>query len=200
MNSKTILETIESIQKQLDSLKLLVQTDYIDKSDKSYWNDSIHYVHRKRPVDKCSTLGDIGEWLVEQYHFDNDMTYKKSDNPWDSEKDGINDNGKVEIKTQVPFIFRDSFTIRPNQLEKVTNADTVYFVTAPTDRPYRNECCIYECKNPKDLIWNEYTTKDRRTMLLARRGQECLNIVQRFDNMKDVVDKMKEVSSSKNGW
>lgn len=150
-------------------------------------------------INKQCSLGDLGELAIKAYYDLLGESYTRSDNPYDSVKDATNARGTVEVKTQVPFINKDAFSIKENQFNKVMSATTVYFVSAPTDRPYKDDGCIYECLDPSKLEWFTEWTRDNRKMILYPRSQKGLTIVHRIDTI-DILNQMMEHSSSKKNW
>jgi hypothetical protein len=57
-------------------------------------------------------LGMLGEKIVAKYFRDNGHIVDESLNIFDSEKDMIIDGNNVEIKTNAPLIYYDSFSIQ----------------------------------------------------------------------------------------
>ena len=82
-------------------------------------------------VDNRLRLGDMGERIVANYLNEKDCKVKLSTDPYDSKKDMRVDGKTCEVKTQVPYVFKDGFTIKPNQLPKCLNADRFLIVQAP---------------------------------------------------------------------
>jgi hypothetical protein len=79
----------------------------------------------------ADALGTVGEKLAANYFAKNGFNVEISPFKYDSQKDMTIDNKKVEVKTQAPFIKFNSFTIRPNQLQKCKTVDCLIFVVAP---------------------------------------------------------------------
>ena len=82
-------------------------------------------------VDNKQILGTIGEKIVANYMSRIGRIVEVATDPFDSTKD-MKVNGKsLEVKTQVPYIIKKGFTIKPNQLQKCLNADYFVIVQAP---------------------------------------------------------------------
>ena len=82
-------------------------------------------------VDNKQILGTIGEKIVANYMSRIGRIVEVATDPFDSTKD-MKVNGKsLEVKTQVPYIIKKGFTIKPNQLQKCLNADHFVIVQAP---------------------------------------------------------------------
>jgi len=79
----------------------------------------------------ADALGIVGEKLVANYFTKNGFNVEISPFKYDSQKDMTINGIKVEVKTQAPFIKFNSFTIRPNQLQKCKTVDCLIFVIAP---------------------------------------------------------------------
>ena len=101
--------------------------------------------------DNRRALGKLGEDLFARLEY-----CILSEDVFDSEKDGIDINGKtVEIKTQYRFHSRNLFTIRADKqtnFEKCMNVDRLIFVEYNVDDIIN----IFECTNRKDYV--KYTT------------------------------------------
>lgn len=112
-------------------------------------------------------LGRAGETLVLNWYSAQNMRVKASVDQYDSHKDAEIDGKSAEIKTQVPFVYKDSFTIKTNQLQKCQNVDQLIFVSVPNGKEkHHSEGKVY-CIFPSDgLEYNKYITKDGREMIL----------------------------------
>ena len=125
-------------------------------------------------------LGLAGEKIVINMLSEAGYKVKSSIDKFDSEKDLMVEDKKVEVKTQVPFVMQNAFTFKPNQLRKCRSVDVVYFVSVP---PLRNKDkwggWIFEV-NPSEFVTRNYTTKDGRVMLLIDREQLALRPVKKI--------------------
>ena len=113
-------------------------------------------------MDNKTSLGLAGEKIVRNYLTSQGHQVLDSVDPYDSTKDLKVDGKTLEVKTQVPFVFKRSFTVKPNQLKKCLNVDSLIFVQAPCDK--WEQCAIYQIK--KGFSYSNYTTKDGTEMIL----------------------------------
>lgn len=111
-------------------------------------------------------MGRAGETIVTNYFNRLGVMVEASVDQYDSEKDMLIDGKRVEVKTQVPFIKKNAFTIKENQLRKCLNADMVYFISVP-NATYRHfsDGKVY-CIESDKLQYTRYATKDGRNMVL----------------------------------
>lgn len=130
---------------------------------------------------KITTLGRAGEAIISNYFVKNDKKVEVSVNQYDSQKDMIVEGKSVEVKTQVPFVTKNSFSFRKNQLKKCVSADEVYFVSVPTNKKHFSEGKVYCIKGP-DIEYKEYTTKDGRDMILIPIEQKNMKMVFEVSN------------------
>jgi hypothetical protein len=82
---------------------------------------------------KMNELGLTGEKIVTNMlnRLHPGLVIEHSVNKFDSEKDMLVDGRKVEVKTETPYVLKDSFSFRPNQLKKCRNVDVLYIVSVP---------------------------------------------------------------------
>jgi len=133
-------------------------------------------------------LGLAGEKIVINLLSEEGYKVKSSINKYDSEKDLLANDKKVEVKTQVPFIMQNAFTFKPNQLPKCRSVDVLYFVSVPPPRHTDKWAGWIFKVNPKTFKTRNYTTKDGRVMVLIDREQEALIPVKKMSN-----EEMKEL-------
>lgn len=83
--------------------------------------------------DKMNELGLLGEKIVTNMlnREHPGLVIEHSINKFDSEKDMLVDGKKVEVKTESPYVFKNCFSFRPNQLKKCRNVDVLYIVSVP---------------------------------------------------------------------
>lgn len=74
--------------------------------------------------------GVIGENLVFEY-LNSHRKVEKTENWFDSEKDGTVDGKTYEVKCIFPWYAKDAFPLCPTQVKKVMEADEVYIVQVP---------------------------------------------------------------------
>ena len=111
-------------------------------------------------------LGKTGEKIVSNFYSRKGKIVEQSINNFDSGKDMMVDGAKVEVKTQVPFVIKNAFSFRKNQLRKCLNADGVVFVSVPNSvKPHWSDGKVYLIE-PSALKYSFYTTKDGREMVL----------------------------------
>ena len=111
--------------------------------------------------DNANEMGLLGEKIVMNMINRNTpgLVIEQSINKFDSEKDMLIDGKKVEVKTQSPFVFKNCFSFRPNQLQKCRLVDVLYIVSVPHVK-YKHFSDGYVYKvNPKTYTTIEYTTK-----------------------------------------
>jgi hypothetical protein len=84
-----------------------------------------------RDYDKHQELGLLGEKIVTNMLSGLGLRVEQSINKYDSEKDLLVDGKKVEVKTETPFVKKECFSFRPNQLKKCTTVDVLYIVSVP---------------------------------------------------------------------
>ena len=121
-------------------------------------------------------LGKAGESIISNYFSSRGMKVEISVNQFDSQKDMIVEGKVVEVKTQVPFVTKDSFTFKPNQLKKCVNADEVYFISVPTVKQHFSEGKVYVIKG-SEIQYKKHKTKDGREMILIPINQDAMKEV-----------------------
>ena len=111
-------------------------------------------------TDKKTLLGGVGEKIVANYMSKQGIIVEQSVDPYDSQKD-MKINGKpLEVKTQVPFVYKKCFTLKKNQLNKCLNAEYFVFVQAPCE--YWNEAAIYQVESGFKYGTNRMKNGDER--------------------------------------
>ena len=102
-------------------------------------------------------LGELGEalfCLLEKC--------KRSNDPFDSEKDAVDANGKtVEIKTQARYAYKNMFTIRAKMtnINKCLNVDRLIFIEFDNS----DTIGVFECIDRSKFV--KYTTSNGTQML-----------------------------------
>jgi hypothetical protein len=128
-------------------------------------------------------LGLAGEKIVINMLSGEGCRIESSINKYDSEKDLMVDGQyKVEVKTQVPFIMKNSFTFKPNQLRKCRSVDALYFVSVPAPRHTDKWAGWIFRVEPKNFVTTTYRTKDGREMILINREQPALIPVRKMSD------------------
>lgn len=147
--------------------------------------------------DKKTRLGKMGEICVGNYLTRKGHKVIYSIDPYDSNKDLLVDDEHVEVKTQIPYINQQSFTIRKNQLEKCRSVDALFFVALPSNKnkvrfSYPNQGSIF-LVNPKTFECVEEMTSDRQLKLLIRMNQAAVTFVEKISD-EDIELMMKYTS------
>ena len=120
-------------------------------------------------------LGRAGETIVSNFFVKKMFTVEASVDQYDSTKDMLINNKKVEVKTQVPFVFKHAFSFKKTQLRKCLNSDFVVFVSVPNnEREHFSSGKGYLIQS-KLMRYTEYTTKDGRDMILIPIKQKDMN-------------------------
>lgn len=111
--------------------------------------------------EKINELGLLGEKIVTNMlnREHPGLVVQHSVNKFDSEKDMLVDGKKVEVKTESPFVFKDCFSFRPNQLRKCRTVDVLYIVSVPHVKfKHHSDGWVYRLI-PDEFKTFEYTTK-----------------------------------------
>lgn len=142
---------------------------------------------------KIERLGKAGESIITNYFSSKGMKVEVSVNQFDSVKDMIVEGNNVEVKTQVPFVTKDSFSVKPNQLNKCMNAYEVYFISVPTNKKHFSEGKVYAIEG-KNIQYKKYKTRDGREMILIPIDQKDMREV--FEISDDEKQLLVKYSSS----
>lgn len=140
-------------------------------------------------------LGILGEKIVAKYLRDCGNLVNESLNIFDSEKDMDVNGERVEVKTQVPLLYMDAFTISYNQLNKIKGAHRVYWVSVP---PTKYDDVLGGCVFEMDpLIAESFMVKmrDGREMIGFKRNQKGMKMVYQIKDQK-LLSHLKELNSS----
>jgi hypothetical protein len=127
-------------------------------------------------------LGLAGEKIIINMLSEAGYKVKTSINKYDSEKDLLVEDKKVEVKTQVPFVIQNAFTFKPNQLRKCRSVDVLYFVCVPPPK-HKDKWAgwVFEA-DPKSFVTRNYITKDGRVMMLIDRNQPALKAIKKISD------------------
>lgn len=120
-------------------------------------------------------LGKTGEKIVANELVKMGLQVEYSINNFDNEKDFIVDGYKVEVKTEQPYVLKNSISIRKNQLKKCRSVDALFFVLVkPLMRPdYKWGGWLMRVK-PDFKINETYTTKFGMEMISIPIEQESV--------------------------
>ena len=115
---------------------------------------------------KIESLGLMGEKLVRNLMIEHGYTITDSLDPFDSRKDFIRDNKTCEVKTEQPYVLKNCFSFKKNQLAKCRNVDELYIVSVPpVGRPtYAHGGKIFFV-HPKKFEHITYRTKAGNEMI-----------------------------------
>jgi len=114
-------------------------------------------IDRNQAID---ILGRTGEKIIANLLTGLGLKVEESINHFDSEKDFLVDGKKVEVKTEQPYVRKNAFTFRENQLRKCQSVDVLYFVSIPPliEPDYRWGGWIFRV-DPRSFQYHRYTTK-----------------------------------------
>ena len=143
-------------------------------------------------IDKISELGLVGEKIVvnmlNELHPELRIifsTYK-----FDNEKDMLVDNKKVEVKTQSPFIVKNAFTFRPNQLRKCQLVDVLYIISVPHPTwRHHSDGYVYRVV-PSEFKYQNWVDKKGISRILIPINQPAVIRVHKIDD-EDIKELMK---------
>jgi len=113
-------------------------------------------------------LGRAGEVVFGNYMSKQGKIVEYSINQYDNRSDLKIDGLLYEVKTQVPFVIEDAFTVKENQLRKLKNADYTVFVSVPLKENNHwsaGKVFIIAGSDIENVI-RRRTTKDGRQMIL----------------------------------
>jgi len=135
------------------------------------------------PMEKKTALGLTGEKIVRNFLLEKGFVVTDTLNVYDSDKDFDatykNKTYTVEVKTQVPFVIKESFTIREEQSRKCFSVDMLIFVCVPPSKPFPYGGQIFKV-NPKQVKTKPHTTKDGRKMILIPINQPAVKSIKKL--------------------
>jgi hypothetical protein len=143
-------------------------------------------------IDKISELGLVGEKIVvnmlNKLHPELRIVF--STNKYDNEKDMLVDDKKVEVKTQSPFIMKNAFTFRPNQLKKCQSVDVLYIVSVPHPTwKHHSDGWVYRVV-PSEFKYQTWVDKKGISRILIPINQPAVIQVHKIDD-DDIKELMK---------
>ena len=140
-------------------------------------------------------LGMLGEKIVAKHFRDNGHQVDESLNIFDSDKDMIIDGNNVEVKTNAPLIYYDSFSFPKSQYNKIMNAHRVYWVSVPLQtKDDQFSGCIFEM-DPKIAKLHTITFNSGQTTIGLKRQQEGMKIIHRIED-RSLLNHLRDLSSS----
>ena len=143
-------------------------------------------------IDKISELGLVGEKIVvnmlNKLHPELRIVF--STNKYDSEKDMLVDDKKVEVKTQSPFIMKNAFTFRPNQLHKCQSVDVLYIVSVPHPTwKHHSDGWVFRVV-PSEFKYERWVDKKGISRIIIPINQPAVIRVHKIDDA-DIAELMK---------
>jgi hypothetical protein len=144
--------------------------------------------------EKKLRLGKMGEICVGNWASTHGKVVIHSIDPFDRQKDLVIDGKKVEVKTQIPYIIENSFTISPYHLHKCRYVDELYFVALPSPNPrfsYDGQGWIYHV-DPKLFTYREVVKRNDERVFLIDMKQSAVIRVKEID--QGDIDQMMKYS------
>jgi Holliday junction resolvase-like predicted endonuclease len=149
---------------------------------------------------RIELLGAFGEDLVEKTLQLKGFLVKKSEDKYDSEKDFIVENLKVEVKTVVPWFTENALTIDASQYRKCYNADCVFFVCVPSKRLSNYSNTKYDgniyAVDPKKATWIPKTAGNYLPKYIVRIDDPGVTLFHKITN-EETLDMLRHLSTSK---
>jgi hypothetical protein len=133
-------------------------------------------------TDNMEILGRMGEKYVANVLTKEGVVIEQALNHFDNTKDLIGDGKTIEVKTQVPFIIENAFSVKPNQMFKCRNVDVLYFISLPAGRhKFKYAGWLFRV-DPKNFVTKTRTTKDGRQMTLIPIDQQAVTPIHKIDD------------------
>jgi hypothetical protein len=146
-------------------------------------------------INNIEILGKTGEKIVSNLYSRQGKIVEMAIDNFDRCKDMLVDGSKVEVKTQVPFVLKNAFSFRKNQLRKCLNADFVTFVSVPNNvKPHWSDGKVYQIESSK-MKYTSYNTNDGREMVLIPINQADMVEVYQM-SQEECVELKKYTTSS----
>jgi len=153
---------------------------------------------RPAPAAQCAVLlGMLGERIVARWLRETGHVVEESLDMFDSSKDLLCDGLPVEVKTQVPLISQDCFSVAVSQMPKIRAAHRVYWVSVPLASGLDELAGhVYEM-DPADplLKAHRWSTSAGREMVCFPRRQPALRHVYTLVD-PDLLDQCRTLSTS----
>jgi len=141
-------------------------------------------------------LGLLGEKIVAKLLRDRGHIVEESLNVFDGAKDLLVNGKHVEVKTQVPLLFKDAFAVSTNQLSKIRSSYVVYWVSVPptkTNDDYAGY--VYQLNPRADMQFSFWTNREGRESVIIPRKQAAMKVVHVI-NDPTLLAHLKELSTS----
>lgn len=127
-------------------------------------------------------LGMLGEKIVAKHFRDSGHQVEESLNIFDSEKDMTIDGKNVEVKTNAPLIYYDSFSFPKSQYNKIVNSHRVYWVSVPLQTQEDEFAgCVFEM-DPKIAKLHLITFGSGKKTIGLRRNQEGMKVIHKIED------------------
>ena len=142
-------------------------------------------------------LGITGERIVAHILRTQGHIVIESLNPFDSSKDMLMDELRVEVKTQVPLVIDDSFGFQRSQLEKIMRSYRTFFVSVPPKREINVDelsGCVFELDPSKPFKMHKKTVGGKEILCIPRR-QTALQMIHQITDT-DLLQTLQELSTS----
>jgi len=132
--------------------------------------------------ERISILGRIGEKIVINHLNNLGRHVQESLDHYDSEKDLLVDGKKVEVKTEQPFVLKNAFTFRENQIRKCRSVDELYFVSIPPviSPKYKWGGWLFKADPKKFEESERYTTKYGNKMVVIPIDQDAITPIRKL--------------------
>ena len=141
-------------------------------------------------------LGILGERIIAKLLRDNGYTVEESLNIFDPGKDFLVNGKPVEVKTQVPLLFKDAFAVSTNQLVKIRSSHAVYWISVPPKKTH-DDCAGYVYQlNPRcNMQFSIWTNRAGRESIIIPRKQPAMKVVHVLTD-PDILSHLRQLSTS----
>lgn len=141
-------------------------------------------------------LGRTGEKIIANMLTNLGLNVQESINHFDSDKDFLVDGKKVEVKTEQPYVMKNAFSFRENQLRKCQSVDVLYFVSIPPliNLSYKWGGWIFRAE-PQNFKYHIYTTKFGIKMVGVPIEQDALIPVKKMED-NEIAELLKYAKSA----
>lgn len=140
-------------------------------------------------------LGMLGEKIVAKHFRDSGHHVEESLDVFDSTKDMIIDGNNVEVKTNAPLIYYDSFSFPKSQYKKIMNSYRVYWVSVPLQTQEDQFAgCVFEM-DPKVAKLHLISFKSGQKTIGIRRQQEGMKVIYKIEDPQ-LLNHLKSLSTS----
>jgi hypothetical protein len=141
-------------------------------------------------------LGLLGERIVAKLLRDAGHTVEESLDLFDTTKDLLVNGKRVEVKTQVPLLFKDAFAVGTNQLAKIRSSHAVYWVSVPPTKTHDDYAGYVYQLNPRgDMQFSFWTNNAGREAVIIPRKQDAMKVVHVISDPV-LLSHLKRLSSS----